>query len=233
MKGDGFIREVDEAVRQDRWLTIGRKYGAYVIGGALAIVLGTTAGVGWREWQESARVAEAERYAQATVLLRRDQPEEAARAFAELAEESDTGFGVLARLRAAAAEGTAGDPGARAAQLNELAANDDVPELYRELSQLLLLQEQIEELGPEQAIERLEPLTAEDSAWRHSALELLAVAQLSAGETLAARETLGVLVADASTPAGIGRRAVELLDALGGPIEEAEDVPDDAAGGSS
>lgn len=228
MKGDEFIREVDEAVRQDRWLQLGRRYGTYIIGGALAIVLGTAAGVGWREWQESARVAEAERYAEAVALLRRERPEQAAQAFEQLAGESDSGFGILARLRAAAAVGTAGDPQARAAQLRELAENDDVPELYRELSRLFLLQEEMSEMDAGQAIERLQPLTEQGNAWRHSALELLALAQMSAGETIAARETLGMLVADASTPAGIGRRAVELLDALGGPVEAGDEdqVPD-------
>ncbi|MDX1541353.1 MAG: hypothetical protein R3349_08100, partial [Geminicoccaceae bacterium] len=72
MKGDEFIREVDEAVRQDRWMTLWKTYGTYVVGGVVAVVLGTTAGVGWREWQERSRLAEAERYAAASRLLEQD-----------------------------------------------------------------------------------------------------------------------------------------------------------------
>ena len=35
---DEFIREVDEAVRQDRWLKLWKQYGIYVAGVALAVI---------------------------------------------------------------------------------------------------------------------------------------------------------------------------------------------------
>ena len=76
-----------------------------MIGAALAVVVGTAAGVGWRAWQESQRQAEAERYMAATELLRQNRPAEAAEAFAALARESDSGYAVLARLQAAQALG--------------------------------------------------------------------------------------------------------------------------------
>ena len=114
---DEFIREVDEAVRQDRWLKLWKQYGAYVVGAALAVVIGTGAGVGWRAWQESQRQDEAERYMAATELLRQDRPAEAAEAFRALAADSDSGYAVLARLQAAQALGEAGDAQASSTML--------------------------------------------------------------------------------------------------------------------
>ena len=61
-QSDEFIREVDEAVRQDRWLKLWKQYGSLYDGGRLALVIGIAAGVGWRAWQENQRQDEAERY---------------------------------------------------------------------------------------------------------------------------------------------------------------------------
>jgi hypothetical protein len=218
-QADEFIREVDEAVRQDRWLKLWQRYGSYVIGAALAVVVGTAAGVGWRTWQESQRQAEAERYMAATALLRQNRPAEAAEAFAALARESDSGYAVLARLQAAQALGQAGDAAAKVGMLDQLAEDGATASLYRDLGELLAAQEQFAEGSPDDLASQLAKLTAADNPWRHSALELSALAQLRAGDTAAARETLASLVDDPRTPPDLGRRAAELLSALGGPTD--------------
>jgi hypothetical protein len=231
VKGDEFIREVDEAVRQDRWLDLWKAYGTYVVGGALAVVLGTAAGMGWREWQESSRLADAERFAEATRMLESDRPQEAAEAFASLVGSSDGGYAVLARLRMAEANARSGDEAARNEALAALADDGDAGELYRELSELLLLQGALGEIGTEQALDRLEPLIA--GPWRHSALEMKALVEMQAGAEVEARETLALLLSDPMTPPGVGRRASELLQALGGPVQDLDEDGADEAGGSS
>ncbi len=47
-QSDEFIREVDEAVRQDRWLTLWKQYGNTIIGAAVVVVVAVAgaAGVG-------------------------------------------------------------------------------------------------------------------------------------------------------------------------------------------
>jgi hypothetical protein len=218
-QSDEFIREVDEAVRQDRWMKLWKRYGTYVIGAALAVVVGTAAGVGWRTWQESQRQAEAERYMAATALLRQNRPAEAAEAFTALARESDSGYAVLARLQAAQALGQAGDAAGKVGMLDQLAEHDAAASLYRDLGELLATQEQFAETSADGLASQLAKLTAADNPWRYSALELSALAQLRAGDTAAARETLTSLVDDPRTPPDLGRRAAELLSALGGPSD--------------
>ncbi len=217
MKADEFIREVDEAVRQERWLTLWKRFGSYLIGAVVAILIGTAAGVGWREYQESARLDEARRFAQASELLRVDRTAEAAEAFATLAEDGRSGYAVLARLRAAEAR----DADARVATLQQLAENTRVAVLYRELSALLAAQHQFEQEDGAALSARLDEFARDGSPWRHSALELKALAQIRAGDTLAARETLSALIEDTGVPANLRRRASELLTALGGPVETA------------
>jgi hypothetical protein len=207
---DEFIREVDEAVRQDQWLKLWKRYGSYFVGAALAVVIGTAAGVGWRGWQENQRLEEARRYAAAQQMLRQDRPAEAAAAFASLAQNASSGYRVLARLRAAEAQAAAGDPAAATATLEQLAAGDAAP-IYRSLGELLAAQREFANAEPTAVLAGLEPLVGIDDPWRHSALELRALAQMQSGDTAGARQTLDDLLADPLTPPHLGRRAAELL----------------------
>jgi hypothetical protein len=226
---DEFIREVDEAVRQDRWLRLWRQYGTYFVGAALAIVIGTGAGVAWRQWQASQRVEEARRFAAAETLLRQDKPGEAAQAFRAIAGDADSGYGMLARLRAAEAEAQADQPDEAQASLEALAGSDDAAPVYRELGDLLTLQRAFDDLAPDGLHDRLDELSAAGAPWRYSALELQALAQLRAGDSEGARRTLDQLLADPQTPANLSRRAAELMAALGGPPKTAQETAPDAA----
>lgn len=229
MHSNEFIREVDEAVRQDRWLGLWKRYGPYLIGGALAIVLGTAAGVGWREYQASERREEARRFAAAVELMEAGRAAEAAEAFTTLADNADRGYAVLARLRAAEALDRVGDPAAKVRLLETLAASDATETTFGDLARLLAAQERLDEADPDALAERLAGFTAPEHPWRYTALELLALAQMRAGETMAARETLTELVRASGTPANLMQRASELLSALGGPV----DRTGDAASGSA
>jgi hypothetical protein len=213
---DEFIREVDEAVRQEQWQKLWKQYGSYLVAAVLAVVIGTAAGVGWRNWQERERLDEARRYAAAQQMLSEERPAEAAEAFAALAEDASSGYHVLARLRAAEARAAAGDPAAAAALLEQLAGNDDAEPPYRALGELLAAQRAFADADPGNLATELEPLVGANDPWRHSALELRALAQMRSGDTAAARQTLNDLLDDPLTPPDLGRRAAELLAFLGG-----------------
>jgi len=221
VNSDEFIREVDEAVRQDRWLQLAREYGVYLIAGALAIVLGTAAGVGWRTWEHNQRLEEARRYTAAEELLRQGKPAEAAKAFLALAQDADGGYAIIARLRAAEAQAKAGEAKGAEQALSTLSSSDQAAPEYRELGQLLAVQRDFDSADPATLTSRLAGLTAPGAPWRYSALELQALAQLRAGQTDAARHTLGDLVQDPGTPPDLSRRSAELLASLGGPLEAA------------
>jgi hypothetical protein len=214
---DEFIREVDEAVRREQWQKLWQRYGSYLLGAVLAVVIGTAAGMAWRNWQHSERLDEARRYAVAQQMLSAERWAEAADAFETLAEDASSGYRVLARLRAAEARAAAGDPGAAATILEQLAANDDAGPPYRALGELLAAQRAFTGAGPGTLAADLEPLVGANDPWRHSALEMRALAQMRSGDTVAARQTLSDLLDDPQTPPDLGRRAAELLAFLGGP----------------
>lgn len=228
---EGFIREVDEAVRQDRWLALWKHYGRFLTVAALAIVAGTAIGVGWRAYQQDQQRQLAERYAAAEQLADEDRAAEAAAAFSQIAQESEGGYGVLARFRAAAAEGEAGDEEAKAATLEALSGDDEAANVYRELGELLALQDTFDTVDPDALITKLTTLAAPGSPWRHSALELEALARIRAGDLEGARATLDTLLADPATPGRLSRRAAELMASLGGPEAGATGATDATGGG--
>ncbi len=219
---DEFIREVDEAVREDRWLKLWHQYGAWAIAAVLAVVIGTGAGIGWRNYQASERADEARRYAAAEQLLQQDRAADAAAAFAALADDADSGFAILARLRSAEALGRAGDAAGRSAAIAELSGDDRASPIYRGLGELLAAQEDLESEDPAAVAARMDSAAQPDQPWRYSAVELKALAQIQSGDTAEARRTLSELLADPGTPPNLGRRAAELLAFLGGPLESEE-----------
>jgi hypothetical protein len=216
---DEFIREVDEAVRQDRWTEIWKQYNAYIVGAALAVVVGTAAGIGWQTYQKNTSDANARRLAAATSLLADDKPAEAASAFRALANETGSGVGIVARLRAAEAAKEAGNANVKVDDLNALADDGDVPPLYARLARLLALQETFDDTDADGLIKELDQAATPDNPWRASLLELKAMAEMKAGRTDEARATLQALLDAPATPGNLARRASELLQALGGPLE--------------
>ena len=53
MSNETIFREVDEELRGDRLRALWRRYGPFVIGGAIAIVLVVAVNEGWAWWQNS------------------------------------------------------------------------------------------------------------------------------------------------------------------------------------
>ena len=64
------FREVDEDIRRERYAKLWKAYGRYVIGAALALVIGVAATIGWREYTRAQREADGAQFAAALDLAR-------------------------------------------------------------------------------------------------------------------------------------------------------------------
>ncbi len=211
---DAFAREVDEELREDRLKAIWRRYGLLIVGGAVALVLATAASVGWNAWQENRRIADADAF---DVALRSSaEPVPAAEELEGMAADANTGYRAIGRLTAAQLYDAAGNLDAARDALATLAADGQVPDLYRDLARLLDVAAGLDAMSPDAALADLQPLAADGAPWRHSARELIAAAQLEAGDTAAAATTLEALAADGTAPPGLRARASELVAALSG-----------------
>ncbi|HEX6980949.1 MAG TPA: tetratricopeptide repeat protein [Alphaproteobacteria bacterium] len=205
------FQEVDEELRRDRAVELWKRYGNYVIGAALALVVGTAAYVGWRDYTLRQRAEMGERFFAAATM----DSSRASAAFAEIGTEGSAGFAVLARFRDAALKAEAGDRDAAVAIYRGIAADGGISAELRSAAELLANLHALESLEPAELDRQLEALEAANNPWRHMALELAALAAARVGETAKARELYTKIADDPLAPAGMRARAAEMLSILG------------------
>jgi hypothetical protein len=210
------FREIDEELRRDNLTKLWARYGHFVIGFAVLIVLITAAIVGWREYQTRQRHAESLRYAAALELAQKNEVAKAADAFAVLAREAGGGGAVLARLQEAALRAKAGDEPAAIASYKALARDGSVDATYRDLATLLGALHELGSAEPKAVIAEVEPLTKDGNPWRPTAREITALAHLRADERNEARDIYKTLADDLAAPQALRQRAAEMAAALAG-----------------
>jgi hypothetical protein len=206
------FQEVDEEVRREQLKKLWARYGNLLIAACFAVVVGIG---GWRgyEWWQARKAAEAGAAFEAALALgEQGKTQEADAAFAKVAADGTAGYRVLARLRQAANLGKA-DPKAAVQAYDDIAADRSVGQVLQDLARVRGALIEVDTVPYPELLQKLEPLTAPDRAFRHSARELLALAAWKAGDTAAARHWSEMIVTDPQTPGGI-RSRVEVLAAL-------------------
>lgn len=213
---DQLIREVDEDLRRERYEKLWARYGVYLVGAAIAIVLATAAIVGWRQYQTSQRLEQGARFAAAMRQADAGNLAGAADAFQALAADAGAGYRALSLLQVAAARGKQGDTAGAVAIYDQLAADGGTDALLSDLAALLAVLQLMDSAAAGELDDRLAPLADEDRPFRYSAKELAALVEAKSGNTEAARQAFSALADDPDAPSGIRARAAEMLAALGG-----------------
>lgn len=206
------FHEIDEDLRRERFNRLWTRYGAYVIGLAVLIVLAVA---GWRgyEWWKLQRDQAAGAQFEAALQLAADgKTAEAEAAFQALEKDGTSGYRALARFRAAT-ELAKTDAAKAVAEYDSLGKDPSIAPLMQNVAQvraaLLLV-----DTAPLADIEgRMKPLDTPEGAFRHSAREILGLAQYKAGGFKAATDTFSGILNDGQTPPGLRRRA-ELMRTL-------------------
>jgi hypothetical protein len=208
------FQEVDEELRRENYAKLWQRYGKYIAGLAVLVVLATAAVWRWNEYRLHLRQAEGAQYASALDLARQGKDKEAADAFAALARQAGGGHAVLARLEEGAVRARAGDIDGALAVYGALAADASVDPIYRDVAVLLASQYELKSGDPKAIITKLAPLTSPTNPWHPTALELTALAQLKSGDKAMARTTYQHLADDLAAPPGLRARAAEMITAL-------------------
>jgi hypothetical protein len=215
---DQFKREIDEELRQERYEKLWRKYGRYVIAAAGALVVGVAGATVWKEYRNSARIADEVRFSAAKRMVEEGRTPDAAAIFAAIAADSGTNYATLAKFHQAALRADSGDAPGAAAIYRGLADDTGVSQPLRDLATVLLALRRVDDASGDEAadlVRRLEVLAQGASAWRHAAYELLGLLALKAGDEAKAKENFRRIVDDAGAPQGARGRAAQLLSALG------------------
>ena len=207
MSDDGLFREVDEEVRAEQFQKLWKKYGTYLSGAAIGVVLAVAGVKGWQYWQLQQAEKAGEQYLAATTLLDAGKKSEANEAFSTLANGSATGFGALAKFRIAADFAKNGETQKALGAFDEIAGSGKVDPALRNLARIRAALIAVDS-EPFDAIEkRVKDLNTKDGAWRHSAREIIAMSAYKNGDLPKADQLFNELVADIATPAGLRQRA--------------------------
>nr|WP_256500439.1 tetratricopeptide repeat protein [Limimaricola litoreus] len=196
-----------------------RRYGWIGIVLVLLIVGGAAA----YEWRQS-RIAAAAQARGDTLLAAQAEPEAEARV-AALQEVVQAQPGAVVPALVLAAEQVAADEGAAAvATLDALAANGEVPEIYRDLAALKSVLIEADRT-PQDRLMALEALSVPGAPFRMLALEQIALIRLSMGEREPALDQLRAILEDAESSADLRDRAASLMVALGETPETVAGTP--------
>jgi len=226
------MREIDEAVRQDDTVRFFQKYGI-TLGVLIAFVLAAL--LAWW-WWDSSRTAQYETQSETLITALDDIDarnfDEAAETVDPLLEEGTIGARTSARFLQAA-NALEGGETTRAVELYAAIANDpETPDPLRDLAQVRQVATQFDTLEPEEVLARLGKLAVPGNAFFGSAGELVALAQLEAGNTREAGTLFKAIAQDETLPETLRNRSRQMAGLLGvDAIEDVEDLLDDQSSG--
>jgi hypothetical protein len=208
------FNEVDEEVRRERLQQLWERHSNLIVGVALLIVLAVA---GWRgyDWWASQKAAESgAQYEAAVALAESGKQADAQAAFARIAKDGSSGYRILARFREAAALANTDKAAAEQTYL-QLAGDSSIGRTLQDLAMVRAGLVGVDTVPLADITAKLEPLTAADRPFRHTARELLAIAAWRAGDQAAAKRWFDLIATDAETPAGT-RQRMDVLMALSG-----------------
>jgi hypothetical protein len=223
-RDDAFIREVDEAYREDEMKKFIRRWGRWIL---LGIGLALAALGGWLFWSaEQTRRQEAlsEQFSQALEKVDSGATPEAAKSLAEIAGGSNPSYRSLATMTEAGIALTGGDADKAVAGFRRVAEDPSVAQPLRDVAMMKQLRVEFDTLPPAEVIERTAPFLAGDSPWFPIAGEMAALAHLKAGEPAKAGPIFYRIAADERAPASMRARAEQMAAALGQDVTKIADA---------
>ena len=224
MTDNSFIREVDDAVRQERYKRLWDRFGIYVIGLALALVVGAAAYNIWKYLEESAAETAGDAFTAAIALKNANDQEQATQAFDELVKDGPSGYSILSRFQLASSHAKAGDTDKAVEAYDGLAKDRRVDAILKGLATLQAAALRLDDADYSEMQTRLDALANGNSAWRFSAKELLGLSAYQNDDLRAAEDQFGALLVDAGTPRNMRDRANVILALI---------ISQTAAGGGS
>jgi len=203
------FQEVDDAVRQDDLKLWWKRWGSWVVAGAVVLVVAVAAMVGWRQYDAAQRAQASTAYSQALAKIGQDN----AAARAELGRQAENAPEPYRLLAALAVAQLLDKPEEQVAALEAVSAR-----LPGELSDLALVIAGYRGFDSGKAdalMGRLGALAQADRPFHASVNELQALAAARKGDLKQARELWTVLVKDPGAPPGVQQRAQAMLNLYG------------------
>jgi hypothetical protein len=209
---DNFMREVDDAVRDDALRNFGSRFGRII---AVVIVAGLLALGGWLFWQSRADAASGARgreFGAVIDQIEQSRPKAAGVAAARFARSDDATYRALALM----VQGNAAtDARTAAARFGAVANDTAVAQGLRDVALLRQTLVEFDTLTPAAVVARLRGLVAGNGPAFGSAAELTAIAEMKRGNNAAAGQLFRRIAQAEGVADSLKSRAVQMAGMLG------------------
>lgn len=212
---DTFVREVDDALRQDQMEGFFKRYGLLVLA---VVILGLAGLGGYLWWEHSQKEAAGERGEQYLVALDQLNAGNVQGAYDKLApvvEAEGTASAAAAQLLRAGLSIELKKPEEAAKLYTQVADDSGVPQPFRDLAAVRLVALRFDTMKPQDVIDRLKPLAVPGNAWFGVAGELVGMAYLEQGKKDLAGPLFASIARDKEVPDTLRGRARQLAGLLG------------------
>ncbi|MBX2831569.1 MAG: tetratricopeptide repeat protein [Rhodospirillales bacterium] len=211
------FQEVEEDLKRERSEELWRKYGKYVIGTAAVIVLGVAGREGLKTYEHTTSIENGTRLANAVELAQagEDKQDAALEALDAIIADGNAGFVAMGHFQKAAIYLRAGATPPAVSELEAVAGNADIDQVYRDLAVVQIAMNSANQSNAQEMIAKLTPIAVPENAWYYSAREMIALLHVASGDVEAAKPLLTEIADDAQAPSGMRARASEILKAVG------------------
>lgn len=212
---DVFVREVDEAVRQDQMASVAKRFGIPL---ATAVVTGLVVLAGWLWWdgrRETALEQHSEELVRAIDQVGAGNLDTAAKSLDPVIEDGSGAASAAARMLKGGIAAEQGRKAEAAKLFAAIAADDGAPQAYRDLAAIREVALSFDTMPAEQVVTRLKPLAVPGNPWFGSAGELVGLAYLKQGKADLAGPLFAAIAKDEEVPDTLRARARQLAGLLG------------------
>jgi hypothetical protein len=210
-----FIREVDEELRRDEIMGFWKRWGRWLVAGAITVMAAFGGWIWWQDYQAKQAGAFGETFDAALKDASEGRSDAAAKSLDALKADSTDGYRASALLTKAALALEKRDIRGAAAIYGEVAKDESLPQPWRDLALVRQTVTEFDQIKPEQVVARLRPLAVKGNPWFGSAGELVAMAYLKMGKRDLAGRIFADMAKDEGVPESIRSRAVQMAGALG------------------
>ncbi len=224
---DVFLREVDDALREDEMMRAIRHYGRVAAIVVAALLLALAGYLWWGKHREDQAATRAENFTLALDQLDAGNLAAASSQLAPIAGDSDDGSRAAAKLLQADIALKQGSKDQAIALYAGVAADSAAPQPYRDLATIREVATRFDSMKPEDVVARLRPLAIPGGPWFGSAGELLGMAYLQQGHKDLAAPLFGAIARDKTVPDSLRARCRQIAGLLG--FDAVDDVARDHA----
>lgn len=196
------FHEIEEDLRRERFRRLWDRYGLYLILLCVAVVAAAGAWSGYRYWTLQQSQASGARFEAANRMITEGQVKDAEGALDALAKDGTSGYRVLARFRDAGLLART-DKAAAVAAYDALATDASVGAIGQDVARVRAALLLVDTAPLAEIVQRMQPLADGTGAMRHSARQILALAQLKAGDLAAANKVARSIIEDPEVPPAI------------------------------